>query len=70
MVCDGSLGLDGAKQQHRHVGVHEEDQHEQGANVVEGWQGNDQSCQQRLQTLQAPYIQQAYMDSSQVLNAC
>ncbi len=53
MVCDGSLGLDGAKQQHCHIGVHEEDQHEQGAHVVEGWQGNDKSCQQRFQTLQA-----------------
>lgn len=52
MVCDGSLGLDGAKQQHCHVGVHEEDQHEQGAHIVEGWQGDDQSSQQRLQTLQ------------------
>ena len=53
MVCDGSLGLDRAKQQHCHVGVHEEDQHEQGTDIVKGWQGDDQSCQQRLQTLQA-----------------
>jgi len=52
MICDGSLGLDGAKQQDCHIGVHEEDQHEQGSNIVEGWQGNDEGGQQSLQTLQ------------------
>ena len=53
MVGDSSLGLDGAKQQHRHVGVHEEDQHEQRAHIIESWQGNDEGRQQSLQALQA-----------------
>ena len=53
MVIDGSLRLDTAEQQHCNVGVHEEDQHEQRPNVVEGRQGNDECCQQRLQPLQA-----------------
>lgn len=53
MVGDSSLGLDGAKQQHRHIGVHEEDQHEQRAHIVESWQGDDEGCQQCLQALQA-----------------
>lgn len=48
MVVDGVLRLDAAEQQHSHVGVHEEDQHEQCADIVESRQGDDQCGQQRL----------------------
>ena len=51
MVIDRILKLDAAKQQHSDVGVHEEDQHEERANIVEGRQGDNQRGQQRLQAL-------------------
>ena len=57
MTCDGILGLDAAKQQHSHVGVHEEDEHQQCPHVVKGWQGDNQGGQQCLETLQESMTQ-------------
>ena len=53
MVVDGSLRLDAAKYEYSNVGVHEEDQHEQSADIVESRKGDDQCSQQCLQPLHA-----------------
>lgn len=63
MGVDGGLGMDAAKQQHCNIGVHEEDQHEQRSNIVEGRQRDDEGCQQRLQPL---HVTQAFPGDSSI----